>query len=189
VNLIDECINILTGSSMSVGLPRTQTFYTVKQPVFSTGKLEGVDPVPAPEMKSTGEVMAIGNTADEAMAKAVLWNEHLAGNAGQREFFIDDCKDKEKWIEMIRNFGFSAVTETEDRPFSEWIKQQKGGIFVSPGRLGQSVEKRKMASLAHIAVVTEMETLEAWLSGLKQERTKPASLQDWLKHHKKEVVT
>jgi len=45
---------------------------SVKGVVFPFGKFPGVDPVLGPEMKSTGEVMGIGETFGEAYAKALL---------------------------------------------------------------------------------------------------------------------
>ncbi|WP_042454957.1 carbamoyl-phosphate synthase (glutamine-hydrolyzing) large subunit [Neobacillus dielmonensis] len=53
------------------GLLEEPTYYSVKAPVFSSGKLKGVDPVLGPEMKSTGEVLGLGQTYLEALNKAV----------------------------------------------------------------------------------------------------------------------
>lgn len=189
INLIDECVKILTGSDLSVEFPHHQTFYTVKHPIFSTGKLEGVDPLLTPEMKSTGELISIGNTFQEAMSKAVLWNEHLAVNAGQLVFFVDECGDREQIIKIIRGSGFEAVTESEEMTFTDWVKQQRGGILVSLGHSEQSIENRIIASLAQVNILTEIETLKAYLLGLQQQVSKPKSLQDWLKNDEKEVVT
>lgn len=54
----------------------TPNFYSVKEPVFPFHKFAGVDAILGPEMKSTGEVMGIGNTFPEAFAKGQL----AAGN-------------------------------------------------------------------------------------------------------------
>ena len=51
------------------GVPRA---VSVKGVVFPFAKFPGVDPVLGPEMKSTGEVMGIGETFGEAYAKALL---------------------------------------------------------------------------------------------------------------------
>jgi carbamoyl-phosphate synthase large subunit len=45
---------------------------SVKGVVFPFAKFPGVDPILGPEMKSTGEVMGIGDTFGEAYAKALL---------------------------------------------------------------------------------------------------------------------
>ncbi len=47
-------------------------FYSVKEAVFPFAKFPGVDPILGPEMKSTGEVMGVGDTFDEAFKKAVF---------------------------------------------------------------------------------------------------------------------
>jgi len=44
----------------------------VKSPVFPFSKFPGVDPALGPEMRSTGEVMGVGETFGEAFAKAQL---------------------------------------------------------------------------------------------------------------------
>jgi len=46
--------------------------YSVKESVFPFTKFPGVDPILGPEMKSTGEVMGIGDSFGEAFAKATL---------------------------------------------------------------------------------------------------------------------
>ena len=45
---------------------------SVKESVFPFSKFPGVDPILGPEMKSTGEVMGVGDTFAEAFAKASL---------------------------------------------------------------------------------------------------------------------
>ena len=48
------------------------THFSVKESVFPFNKFPSVDPILGPEMKSTGEVMGIGDSFDEAFAKAAL---------------------------------------------------------------------------------------------------------------------
>jgi carbamoyl-phosphate synthase large subunit len=47
-------------------------YYAVKEAVFPFNKFPSVDPILGPEMKSTGEVMGLGDSFDEAFAKAEL---------------------------------------------------------------------------------------------------------------------
>lgn len=47
-------------------------YYSVKEAVFPFNKFPGIDPILGPEMKSTGEVMGIGDTFAEAYGKAEL---------------------------------------------------------------------------------------------------------------------
>jgi carbamoyl-phosphate synthase large subunit len=50
-------------------IPAPNLFF-LKEPVFSFSKLPGADTTLGPEMKSTGELMLVGRTLDEVMAKA-----------------------------------------------------------------------------------------------------------------------
>lgn len=47
-------------------------FFSVKEAVFPFAKFPGVDPILGPEMKSTGEVMGVGDTFSEAFKKAIF---------------------------------------------------------------------------------------------------------------------
>lgn len=47
-------------------------YYSVKEVVLPFNKFPGVDPLLGPEMRSTGEVMGVGDTFAEAYAKAQL---------------------------------------------------------------------------------------------------------------------
>ncbi|WP_339060465.1 carbamoyl-phosphate synthase (glutamine-hydrolyzing) large subunit [Tepidibacillus marianensis] len=51
------------------GLLEENPFFTVKAPIFSNQKLPGIPQGLGPEMKSTGELMALGWTLDKALAK------------------------------------------------------------------------------------------------------------------------
>jgi carbamoyl-phosphate synthase large subunit len=53
------------------GVLKTQKYF-VKSPVFPFNKFPGVDPALGPEMRSTGEVMGVGENFGEAFAKAQL---------------------------------------------------------------------------------------------------------------------
>jgi carbamoyl-phosphate synthase large subunit len=60
----------LTGGRVSGCLPVPLDF--VKSPVFPFNKFPGVDPALGPEMRSTGEVMGVGQSFGEAFGKAQL---------------------------------------------------------------------------------------------------------------------
>jgi len=54
------------------GLCRTPPYVAVKVPVFSFEKLSDVNAALGPEMKSTGEVLGVGKTLEEALYKGLL---------------------------------------------------------------------------------------------------------------------
>ncbi len=60
----------------------TPDFYSVKEAVFPFIKFPGVDTVLGPEMKSTGEVMGIGQTFGEAFDKATQGVGHFIPREG-----------------------------------------------------------------------------------------------------------
>src|ERR1039458_2145086 len=60
----------VTGGVVTGVLPVAQFF--VKSPVFPFNKFPGVDPALGPEMRSTGEVMGVGENFGEAFSKAQL---------------------------------------------------------------------------------------------------------------------
>src|SRR5699024_5738673 len=85
VNMIELETAVVLGEALKdicnvSGLLDENDFYTVKAPVFSNRKLPGVDPILVPEMKSTGEVIAIADTFAASLNKAFIWNEPLAAN-------------------------------------------------------------------------------------------------------------
>ncbi len=88
----------------------------VKGVVFPFAKFPGVDPVLGPEMKSTGEVMGIGESFGEAYAKALLAAGvplPLSGNV----FLSVNDQDKAKLPDLARKlvglgFGLCATEGT-----------------------------------------------------------------------------
>ncbi len=62
----------LESQGFKEGLLPEPNFYAVKLPVFPFNKFTNSDPILGPEMKSTGEVMGIGDSFGEAFAKAKL---------------------------------------------------------------------------------------------------------------------
>ncbi|MFD1706629.1 carbamoyl phosphate synthase large subunit [Siminovitchia sediminis] len=193
LNMIQECVNILTGSSLTnVQAPISPSFYTVKNPVFSTGKLDGVDPKLTPEMKSTGELIGIGHTLDEALAKSMIWNEQLTAKMTYDlpEIYVDALERDEKIIKkLLLKAGIKMITERNGIPFNEWVKNGKGSVLVSLKDTADSVQKRQTASVAQLQVMTELETFESYIRAIKGEIKKPKSIQDWLNSIRKDVVT
>ncbi|WP_280770963.1 carbamoyl-phosphate synthase (glutamine-hydrolyzing) large subunit [Salipaludibacillus daqingensis] len=74
VPMIEWAVMVQNGSHLNeltpeTGLMSEPDYYTVKAPIFSATKLKGVDHVLGPEMKSTGEIIGIGLTKNEAIKK------------------------------------------------------------------------------------------------------------------------
>ncbi len=86
-------------------------YYCVKEAVFPFGKFPGVDPILGPEMKSTGEVMGIGETFAEAYGKAQIAAEDKIPSSGRVFLSVRDA-DKSQLPDIARDLaglGFSLV--------------------------------------------------------------------------------
>ncbi|MCK7576367.1 MAG: carbamoyl-phosphate synthase large subunit [Chromatiales bacterium] len=84
--------------------------YFVKEAVFPFVKFPGVDTLLGPEMKSTGEVMGVGETFGEAYAKAQEGAGSLLPRKGGKALLSVREGDKARLIEVARDlleFGFS----------------------------------------------------------------------------------
>ncbi|MBF8305996.1 MAG: carbamoyl-phosphate synthase, large subunit, partial [Acidobacteria bacterium] len=84
----------------------------VKSPVFPFSKFPGVDPILGPEMKSTGEVMGIGERFGEAFAKAQLSAGMRLPLEGSAFLSVQD-RDKPKAVVVAKKLvelGFEIVS-------------------------------------------------------------------------------
>ncbi|MGH9556294.1 MAG: ATP-grasp domain-containing protein, partial [Terriglobales bacterium] len=98
--------NIAAESELSTG-----QCYFVKSPVFPWSKFPGVDTVLGPEMKSTGEVMGVGDSFGDAFARAQLSAGLTLPTAGTVFISVRD-RDKAAAVDLARRFvdlGFSLV--------------------------------------------------------------------------------
>ncbi len=83
----------------------------MKSPVFPFNKFPGVDPALGPEMRSTGEVMGVGENFGEAFSKAQLSAGTPLPDRGTVFISVND-RDKDIAAEVARTFaqfGFQIV--------------------------------------------------------------------------------
>jgi carbamoyl-phosphate synthase large subunit len=92
----------LTGGITTGSLPVPNFF--VKSPVFPFAKFPGVDPALGPEMRSTGEVMGVGQTFGEAFAKAQLAAGMPIPSKGALFVSVND-RDKPAAVEVAKRFS------------------------------------------------------------------------------------
>lgn len=76
VPMVDIASRVMTGAKLSelgygTGLHSVPPYFAVKVPVFSFEKLSDVNSYLGPEMKSTGEVLGLGKTLEEALFKGL----------------------------------------------------------------------------------------------------------------------
>jgi carbamoyl-phosphate synthase large subunit len=86
-------------------------YFCVKEAVFPFIKFPGVDTILGPEMKSTGEVMGVGQSFAEAFVKSQLAAGVRLPKGGKAFLSVRDA-DKAKLVEIGRaltDLGFSLV--------------------------------------------------------------------------------
>jgi carbamoyl-phosphate synthase large subunit len=107
----------------------TPPYFSVKEAVFPFTKFPGVDPILGPEMKSTGEVMGVGETFGEAFVKSQL----AAGvklPTGGRAFISVRDPDKLAAVQIGRDLTDLGFTLLATRGTAGVLKSH--GIPVTP---------------------------------------------------------
>ena len=111
-------------------------FYSVKEAVFPFAKFPGVDPILGPEMKSTGEVMGVGDSFAEAFAKAQLGASEVLPTSGT--VFISVREDDKPFVadmagelvglgfEIIATSGTAKIIEAAGLPVRRVNKVTEG---------------------------------------------------------------
>ena len=94
--------DFMTGSQTNGVLNVSLCF--VKSPVFPFNKFPGVDPALGPEMRSTGEVMGIGDSFGEAFAKAQLAAGSPMPDSGMVFISVND-RDKDGAVAVAKKFA------------------------------------------------------------------------------------
>lgn len=84
-------------------------YFSVKEAVFPFNKFPGVDTILGPEMKSTGEVMGVGKTFEEAFVKSQMAASVKLPSSGKVFISVKES-DKSKVVDIARDLhgaGFS----------------------------------------------------------------------------------
>ena len=91
-------------------------YFSVKEAVFPFLKFPGVDTILGPEMKSTGEVMGVGETFAEAFVKSQL-AAGVSCRASGKVFISVRNADKPRVVEIartLRSLGFILLRDARD---------------------------------------------------------------------------
>lgn len=116
INMVEYATRIALGESLKdtgipLGLVPPKDYVAIKAPVFSFSKLGLVEIKLGPEMKSTGEVMGIGHTYEEALYKAVIAANLMIPAGGSILITVSD-RDKKETANLARGFvklGYKLV--------------------------------------------------------------------------------
>ncbi len=109
----------LSGGQITGVLPPKMV--SVKSPVFPFAKFPGVDPALGPEMRSTGEVMGIGENFGEAFGKAQLSAGVPLPQAGCVFFSVND-NHKPAALELAKLFAGMGFELAATRGTAFWLK-------------------------------------------------------------------
>ncbi|MCD8286140.1 MAG: carbamoyl-phosphate synthase large subunit [Clostridia bacterium] len=119
VPMVDIATKILMGGKLKkmgygTGLYRNSPYMAVKVPVFSFEKLNDVNSQLGPEMKSTGEVLGIGKTIEEALYKGLVsagFNmKHPTKTNPSGIYFTVNDKDKFEIVNIVKKFADLGFT-------------------------------------------------------------------------------
>ncbi len=176
--------------------------YFVKEAVFPFIKFPGVDTLLGPEMKSTGEVMGVGQTFGEAFAKAMEGGGSRLPRSGRALLSVRDA-DKTRMVQVGRDLlelGFElyatggtcdAIIEagidckrvnkvTEGRPhIVDMIKNDEFNLIINTTEGKQAIKDSasiRRAALQHkVSYTTTMSGAEAAVLALRQPDEKAVS--------------
>ena len=113
VPMVDLATKIMLGATLKgmgyeTGVHPVGDYVAVKVPVFSFEKLHSVDTMLGPEMKSTGEVLGIAKSFDEALYKGLIAAGYQIKHEGGVLISVRD-KDKEEIFSIankLEKMGF-----------------------------------------------------------------------------------
>ncbi len=114
VPMVDLATKILMGAKLKrlgygTGLYPASPYIAVKVPVFSFEKLNDVNSQLGPEMKSTGEVLGIGKTIEEALYKGLVsagFNMRTSTkNRPAGIYFTINDQDKFEIVNIVKKFA------------------------------------------------------------------------------------
>ncbi|MDX2179557.1 MAG: carbamoyl-phosphate synthase large subunit [Bryobacteraceae bacterium] len=193
-----EELKELTGGRVSGVLPVTKFF--VKSPVFPFSKFPGVDPALGPEMRSTGEVMGVGESFGEAFAKAQLSAGTPLPDQGTVFFSVND-RHKEEAVALAKRFvemgfklaasrGTASVLKAAGLPVRTVFKVNEGRpnavdlmkaaelqlvIYTTAGATSFSDEKaiRRNAIQARVPCITTISGARAAVEAIGSRRRDP----------------
>ncbi|GAA0063523.1 carbamoyl-phosphate synthase large subunit [Clostridium sp. CTA-1] len=132
VPIVDIATRVMLGEKLSdlgygLGVYKEPDLISVKVPVFSTQKLPKVEVCLGPEMKSTGEVLGVGKTLEEALYKGFVGaNMSIKKEKGTILATIND-HDKEEFLPIAKKlhslgYKFIATSKTAELLKEEGIE-------------------------------------------------------------------
>ncbi|WP_055665770.1 carbamoyl-phosphate synthase large subunit [Desnuesiella massiliensis] len=197
VPIIDLATKAMMGYKLKdlgygLGIYKEPEMISVKVPVFSTHKLSRVEVSLGPEMKSTGEVLGVGYTLEEALYKGFIASGTFLKNKSKKILATVNNNDKEEFLnlakelydlgyEFVATKGTAELLRTNNIKVTEVnkIKDGKPDIidFIGQNDLDMVINTptkgndstrdgfniRRTAIEKSIPVITSMDTLRAMI--------------------------
>ena len=132
---LDELPNPITGEGTTAAFEPTLDYCVVKIPRWPFDKFRTADRTLGTSMKSTGEVMAIGRSFQEAFLKA--WASLEYGKPHPRPLSMADISEGE-------GMGVRASEELPDETLEEWLRvatDRRMGALYEAFRRGWSIDR------------------------------------------------
>ena len=109
ISMVDVATKVIFGAKLKdlgyeSGLYKTADYVAVKVPVFSFEKLQDVDTMLGPEMKSTGECLGIAHSFEDALVKGLLGAGYDLKKEGGVLISVRDT-DKQEIISIADKFA------------------------------------------------------------------------------------
>jgi carbamoyl-phosphate synthase large subunit len=138
IPMVNIATRIMTGRKLKdfgfgTGLYREAEYVAVKVPVFSFEKLHDVDISLGPEMKSTGEVLGIAGTFEEALYKGIIASGIKLPKKGGGILMTVRDTDKNELIQIAEEF--------EKYGFELWATGKTANILNMHGVATNAVKK------------------------------------------------
>jgi carbamoyl-phosphate synthase large subunit len=131
VPMVDLAVRVglgqrLNAAGFGTGLWPAQPLVAAKAPVFSMSKLTEVDTYLGPEMKSTGEVMGLGTSAAESLAKALLAAGSGLPQPGTAVLLSLADRDKSEAGPLVRRLAELGYELVATEGTARWIRDELG---------------------------------------------------------------
>ncbi|MGL4874892.1 MAG: carbamoyl-phosphate synthase large subunit, partial [Clostridium sp.] len=202
VPIVELATRVMLGEKLKdlgygVDVYKEPELISVKVPVFSTQKLPNVEVSLGPEMKSTGEVLGIGRTLEEALYKGFLAGSMFPGMKTGKILATVKNHDKNEFLKMAKELaeiGYTFISTrgtcellrengvkaeevrklNEEKPnILDVVKKKEVDLVINTPTKGNDSKRdgfliRRAAVERNIGVITALDTLQAIINVKKK---------------------
>lgn len=154
-------------------------FTCIKYPVYSNYALKGLDSKVGPEMRSTGEGIAIAMSTEEALKK-VFHPTLKVMKQQDMKIVIKTMEDVEELKAAAKDVNILVEIATEENIKSLLSDKQTVAFYNNTDKETDKLY-REMATINRIITFTQKESVEAFIHSLKVNDFTVHSIQDWHK--------